>query len=70
VLSNGAPGQLPQQCEKLLSPRQVAASKLPDDERVAEHFGGLEPGHKARVAAPQVVHPDRGIDEDHHTVRA
>jgi hypothetical protein len=67
VVGNDGPRQLRKQSEKLLPPREATAGELPDDERMAKHLYGVEPCRQARVSAPEVVHPDRSINEDHHS---
>jgi hypothetical protein len=51
--------------EDLMPPGKGSASEFTDDERVADHVAGFQPDRQLAVAPPQMVDPDRCIDEDH-----
>ncbi len=42
----------------------AAAGQLPDHERVGQHGRSIEQRDQAGVGTPQMVDPDRGVDED------
>src|SRR5205823_3544332 len=51
--------------ENLRPISQPPTGELADDERVAQDLFVDEQPTKAVVASAQMIHPDRGIDEDH-----
>ena len=53
-----------QQANHLGALGNAAASQLTDHERVGQHRGPIEQRDQAGVAAPKVVNPNRGVDED------
>ncbi len=46
------------------APPQVPAGQFADDERMAEHFSGVQQAGEARFTLPEVLHPDRGVGQN------
>lgn len=44
---------------------QISQSKLTDHERMRQNFSRIEKAFEHRVFHPQMVNPNRSIDEDH-----
>jgi len=59
------PRQSGEEFEDLMPPGKGSAGEFTDHERVADHFAGFETNRQLTVAPPQMVDPDRCIDEDH-----
>lgn len=55
--------KLADQLEDFAAPRKISARKLPDDERVSPNQPVFEELRESRVALPQVLDPDGGIDQ-------
>ena len=57
--------QPPQHAQNLRTPPQIAERELTQHERVPEHLAVAQQRREYRAGRPQVIDPDRRVDEDH-----
>jgi len=62
-------GQGLEQDKDLLPIAQRPAGKLADDEGMHKHLCRIEKGLQGAISCPQVIDPDRRVNEDHATRR-
>ena len=58
-------GKRPQQRKNFCPVIEAAARQLPDHEAVANHFAGAEQRLQIGMTAPEVLDPERCVDENH-----
>ena len=58
-------GECPQQRKYFRSVLDIAARQLPNHEEVANHFAGAEQRLQFGMSAPEVLDPERCVDENH-----
>lgn len=63
VVRNRRRRQRAQELEHFLALREVAAGKLPNYERVSDDQSVVEQRREPHLMAPEVIDPDRRIDE-------
>ena len=59
------PRQSGEEFEDLVPPGKGSAGEFSNHQRVADNVAGFQPDRQLAVAPPQMVDPDRCIDEDH-----
>jgi len=57
--------EITQETEDFAATRELAERELADHPWVSQHLGFLEEHGEPRISDPEVVDPDRGVDEDH-----
>jgi len=62
------PWEVAQETENFAATRELAERELTDYPWVSQHLGFLEKRGELRISDPEVVDPDRGVDEDHADV--
>ena len=62
------PWEVAQEAEDFAATRELAERELADHPWVSQHLGFVEKRGELRISDPEVVHPDRGVDEDHADV--
>ena len=65
VLGEGHPWESTQQAQNPIAFGEIAAREFSDDERMTEHACVVQQTGKAVVAASQMVHPDRRVNQRH-----
>ena len=60
--------EITQETEDFAATRELAERELADHPWVSQHLGFLEEHGEPRISDPEVVDPDRGVDEDHADV--
>jgi len=67
VIRNRHRGQRADQLEDFAAPRQISTGKLADDERVSPNQPVFQQPRESRVALPQMVDPNRRVNEQSST---
>jgi hypothetical protein len=57
--------EVAQKAEDFAATRELAERELADHPWVSQHLGFLEEHGELRISDPEVVDPDRGVNEDH-----
>lgn len=65
VCRDGCLGEVVEQSENLVAPREVAECKLASHPGVRQHVAILEEPDERWVAGAEMVDPDRRVDKDH-----
>jgi hypothetical protein len=65
MIGNRSLGQGFEQRQNLGTIRQKSAGKFTHDKRMTQHLAISEQRTKSRVAATEVIHPDRRVGQDH-----
>jgi len=60
--------EVAQKNEDFAATRELAERELADHPWLSQHLGFLEEHGELRISAPEVVDPDRGVDQDHADV--
>jgi len=60
--------EVAQETDDFAATRELAERELADHRWVSQHLGFLEEHGELRISDPEVVDPDRGVDEDHADV--
>ena len=66
LFCKGGRWQCLQKTEYFCSIGEISTSQLTNDEGMAEHGRLVQLIHEPRIPAPQMVYPDRGVNQDHH----
>ena len=69
VRGHGRGRQYLHRAKNLRALSQVSAGKFTDHERVAQHESSLQHVRERGIAAPKMIDPDRGVDQDHFAAR-